>query len=245
MKFYALLLLCIIFLGAFAMTTQSSTNKLVIILLGPPGSGKGTQAKRVTEELRIAHISTGDILRDNIKHATDLGSKAQEYMNAGRLVPDDLVLEMLFERVARNDCKNGYLLDGFPRTIPQAESLDRFLAKDVDLIAINLSVADDVIIKRISGRLSCPFCGHVHNRFLSPPKIEGICDKCGGELVQRADDKSEVVEERLRVYESQTAPLIAYYRDKNVLFTIDGEQDSPIVSSQILGLISQKRAISP
>lgn len=221
------------------MVDLPTNEQHVVILLGPPGSGKGTQAKRVTQELNIPHISTGDILRENIKSETELGRRAKEFMNAGRLVPDALVLDMLFERVRRNDCKSGYLLDGFPRTIPQAESLDQFLESKVHLVAINLAVSDEIIVKRISGRLSCTVCGHVHNRFLSPPKLEGICDLCGGELIQRPDDRSEVVKERLLVYAKQTAPLIDYYERKGILHTIDGEQEAFAISDLILNLIAR------
>ncbi|ADI38607.1 adenylate kinase [Waddlia chondrophila] len=221
------------------MVDLPTNEQHVVILLGPPGSGKGTQAKRVTQELNIPHISTGDILRENIKSETELGRRAKEFMNAGRLVPDALVLDMLFERVLRKDCKPGYLLDGFPRTIPQAESLDQFLESKVHLVAINLAVSDEIIVKRISGRLSCTVCGHVRNRFLSPPKLEGICDLCGGELIQRPDDRSEVVKERLLVYAKQTAPLIDYYERKGILHTIDGEQEAFVISDLILNLIAR------
>lgn len=221
------------------MIELDSNEQHVVILLGPPGSGKGTQAKRITQELHIPHISTGDILRENIKQKTELGKKAKEFMNAGRLVPDALVLDMLFERVSRVDCKTGYLLDGFPRTIPQAEALDQFLKDNVHLVAINLTVSDDVIIKRISGRLSCPSCGHVHNRYLSPPKKPGVCEKCGGGLMQRPDDHPEVVQERLQVYLKQTAPLIEFYTKKGVIHTIDGEKDAFDVSDLILSLIAR------
>lgn len=220
------------------MTEFLHTKQAVIILLGPPGSGKGTQAKRISQKLAIPHISTGDILRENIKNQTKLGTQAEEYMNSGRLVPDDLVLHMLFERVSRNDCQQGYLLDGFPRTIPQAESLDQFLKKhSVHLVAINLTVSDQVIIQRISGRLSCPSCGHVHNRYISPPKVEGICESCGAALMQRPDDRPEVVQQRLNVYLQQTAPLINFYDSKNVLHTIDGEQGAFDITDRILELL--------
>lgn len=221
------------------MVELNPAEQHVVILLGPPGSGKGTQAKKITLELNIPHISTGDILRENIKQETELGVKAKEYMNAGQLVPDALVLDMLFERVSRDDCKKGYLLDGFPRTIPQAEALDKFLKNTVHLVAINLTVSDEIIIRRISGRLSCPSCGHVHNRYLSPPKVDGVCEKCGGGLMQRPDDQPEVVQERLQVYLQQTAPLIDFYTTKGVLHTIDGEKDAFDVSDQILTMVAR------
>lgn len=221
------------------MVELNPAEQHVVILLGPPGSGKGTQAKKITLELNIPHTSTGDILRENIKQETELGVKAKEYMNAGQLVPDALVLDMLFERVSRDDCKKGYLLDGFPRTIPQAEALDKFLKNTVHLVAINLTVSDEIIIRRISGRLSCPSCGHVHNRYLSPPKVDGVCEKCGGGLMQRPDDQPEVVQERLQVYLQQTAPLIDFYTTKGVLHTIDGEKDAFDVSDQILTMVAR------
>lgn len=236
---FIVILVAVLGLGAYMTANQSSSQKQVMILLGPPGSGKGTQAKLITEELKIPHISTGDLFRYNIKNVTELGKKAQEYMNAGRLVPDALVLEMLFDRVAEDDCKNGYLLDGFPRTIPQAESLDKFLGTSAKQTVVSLTVSDDVIIKRISGRLSCPVCGHIHNIFISPSKVEGICDKCGGELMQRPDDNPEVVQERLKVYLEQTAPLIEYYKAKGSLKTVNGVQDSQSIFKEIRSVTSQ------
>ena len=194
----------------------------VIILLGPPGSGKGTQAVRLTKELGIPHISTGDLFRENISKDTELGKRAKTYMNAGKLVPDELVLDMLFDRVSRPDCQNGYLLDGFPRTLPQAEAYGAKLGDNTALTVIDLEVPDDVIVKRAEGRLTCKSCGNIHNRYFSPPTKEGICDKCGCELIQRPDDKAEVVQERLRVYHEQTKPLVEYYQKKGVLKRLDG-----------------------
>jgi len=211
-------------LGA-AMHANEAANpgQNIIILLGPPGSGKGTQAIQITKELNIPHISTGDLFRDNIKGDTALGKKAQSYMDAGQLVPDEVVLDMLFDRVSRPDCAKGFLLDGFPRTIPQAEAFDKYIAKTkARVIAFNLEVPDEVIVERAAGRLTCTKCGHVHNKSFSPPAVEGVCDECGGELIQRPDDKPEVVQERLRVYHSQTKPLIKYYQDKGVLTNFDG-----------------------
>lgn len=204
--------------------SQEAIKQKVIILLGPPASGKGTQASRLAKEYKLPHISTGDLFRENIQKNTELGKTAKSYMDKGQLVPDDLVLDMLFDRVSRPDCQNGYVLDGFPRTIPQAEAFDKRLSKSADVIVLNLEVADETLIKRTSGRVSCKQCGHIHNIYFSPPKAEGKCDKCGGELVQRADDKPEVVKERLKVYHAQTKPLIEYYKKQGKLVSIDGEK---------------------
>lgn len=210
------------------------TPQKVLILLGPPGSGKGTQAVRLSKEIGIPHISTGDLFRDNLSRNTELGKKAKAYMEGGKLVPDELVLEMLFDRVSQPDCVNGYLLDGFPRTVPQAEALDKHLGKNVQVIALNLLVRDELIIKRIAGRLTCKKGGHIYNSFLSPPKNKEICDACGGELIQRSDDAPEVVKERLRVYHDQTAPLVKFYGDKGVLIDINGENAPDIVFNDLL-----------
>lgn len=226
-----------IFLGVDAMQLNSDNNQSVIILLGPPGSGKGTQAKRICQAKGLPHISTGDLFRYNINNETELGHKAKAFMNQGKLVPDDLVLDMLFDRVSQEDCKQGYLLDGFPRTIPQAESFDRSLPKGTNLVVINLEVSDEVIIKRISGRLSCRYCGNIQNRYFTPPKEEGKCDRCAGELYHREDDKPEVVKERLAVYNNQTAPLIEYYNTKGLEYTIDGELGSDVVYKKIMDLL--------
>jgi adenylate kinase len=194
----------------------------IIILLGPPGSGKGTQAVRLTKEFQIPHISTGDLFRENIAQETPLGQQAQEYINAGRLVPDELVLEMLFSRVSQTDCAKGYLLDGFPRTIPQAEAFMNKLAKGSCVVVLNLDVADDVIIQRITGRLLCRQCGAIYNRFSTLPAKDKVCDKCGGEIYQRSDDKLSVVQERLLVYHNKTKPLIDFFQKIGLLRTING-----------------------
>lgn len=216
-------------IGSFLLANDTVSNNStpknpikVVILLGPPGSGKGTQAVRLTKELGIPHISTGDLFRENISQNTDLGKRAKAFMNEGKLVPDELVLDMLFDRVSRSDCAKGYLLDGFPRTLPQAGALNKHLAADTDLIVLNLDVPDSVIVKRAEGRLTCKVCGNVHNRYFSPPEKEGVCDACQGELIQRPDDRTEVVQERLRVYHEQTQPLVEYYKKKGVLKTVDG-----------------------
>lgn len=211
--------------GALAAQVPASQpqQKKVVILLGPPGSGKGTQAVRLSAAMKIPHISTGDLLRENVSQGTPLGKEAKGYMDAGNLVPDALVIKMLQERIERSDASQGYLLDGFPRTLSQAEALDKILGDKTDLSVFNLAVPDDTIIKRASGRLLCKQ-GHIHNIYFAPPKVAGKCDSCGGELLQRSDDRPEVVKERLKVYHSQTAPLEQFYSAKKKLINIDGEQ---------------------
>ena len=195
-----------------------------IIMLGAPGAGKGTQAKMIADKYGVPHISTGDIFRANIKNGTELGMDAKKYMDQGLLVPDELTGRILLDRVAQDDCKNGYVLDGFPRTIPQAEVLDSELTKLGDHIdyAINVDVPDENIVKRMSGRRACLTCGATYHIEHVPPKKEGICDVCGSELVLRDDDKPETVKNRLNVYHEQTQPLIDFYTEKGVLKTVDG-----------------------
>lgn len=195
-----------------------------IIMLGAPGAGKGTQAKMIADKYGVPHISTGDIFRANIKNGTELGMEAKKYMDQGLLVPDELTVRILLDRVAQDDCKNGYVLDGFPRTIPQAEVLDSELTKLGDHIdyAINVDVPDENIVKRMSGRRACLSCGATYHIEHVPPKKEGICDVCGSELVLRDDDKPETVKNRLNVYHEQTQPLIDFYTEKGVLKTVDG-----------------------
>jgi|EndMetStandDraft_5_1072996.scaffolds.fasta_scaffold110860_2 adenylate kinase len=222
-------------IGSLAFAVDNSPQKRnVIILLGPPGSGKGTQAVRLSKELGIPHISTGDLFRENIGKNTELGKKAKTFMDAGKLVPDSLVLEMLFDRVAKPDCLKGFLLDGFPRTIPQAVEFDKQLSSNDRLIVINLDVPDDLIFKRIEGRLSCKQCGTIYNRYFNPPAVDSKCDKCGGELIQRSDDNEQVVRERLKVYHDQTEPLVDYYSKKKVLMTVNGANDPDIVFKELL-----------
>jgi adenylate kinase len=197
----------------------------VIILLGPPGGGKGTQAARLSKELRLPHVSTGDILRENRAAGTELGKRAQAFMDSGKLVPDDLVLDMLFDRVARPDAKAGYLLDGFPRTLPQAAALDqRLAAAGASVCAVNLKVPENVLVERLTGRRTCQKCGNIHHVKTSAPKVEGRCDKCGSELVQRTDDSPDVVKKRLTTYRDQTLPLEAHYRAAGVLQELDGNR---------------------
>ncbi len=207
-----------------------------IIMLGAPGAGKGTQAKLIAEKYQIPHISTGDIFRANIKEGTELGKEAKEYMDKGQLVPDELTVRILLDRVSKDDCKRGYVLDGFPRTIPQAEVLDNEVAKLGDKVdfAIDVDVPDEDIIRRMSGRRCCPKCGATYHIEHIPPKSEGICDVCGSELIIRDDDKPETVKSRLEVYHKQTQPLIDHYSKLNILRTVDGTQDMQDVFDAIV-----------
>ena len=195
-----------------------------IIMLGAPGAGKGTQAVRIAKEFGIPHVSTGDIFRANIKNGTELGVKAKSYMDKGQLVPDEVTIEMLLSRIAEEDCREGYVLDGFPRTIAQAESLKKSLEEKGQKIdcAINIDVPDSAIVERMSGRRSCPACGASFHVKFNPPKAEGVCDLCGATLVQRDDDRPETVAKRLEVYHEQTKPLVEYYGNDGILKTVDG-----------------------
>ncbi|MEE5990322.1 MAG: adenylate kinase [Lachnospiraceae bacterium] len=206
-----------------------------IVMLGAPGAGKGTQASMIAENFGIPHISTGDIFRANIKNGTELGKEAKAYMDKGELVPDELTVRLLLDRVAQDDCKEGYVLDGFPRTIPQAEVLEKELEKTGDKIdkAVNVDVPDENIVRRMSGRRACLKCGATYHIVHIPPKKEGICDVCGSELVLRDDDKEETVKNRLDVYHKQTSPLIDFYSKRNVLETVDGTKDSKEVFEDI------------
>ena len=210
-----------------------------IIMLGAPGAGKGTQAKMIADKYGVPHISTGDIFRANIKNGTELGMEAKKYMDQGLLVPDELTVRILLDRVAQDDCKNGYVLDGFPRTIPQAEVLDSELTKLGDHIdyAINVDVPDENIVKRMSGRRACLTCGATYHIEHVPPKKEGICDVCGSELVLRDDDKPETVKNRLNVYHEQTQPLIDFYTEKGVLKTVDGTVPMEEVFASITAIL--------
>ena len=210
-----------------------------IVMLGAPGAGKGTQAKMIAAKYGIPHVSTGDIFRANIKNGTELGKEAKSYMDKGALVPDELTVHILLDRVAQDDCAKGYVLDGFPRTIPQAEVLDAELTKLNDKIdfAINVDVPDENIVRRMSGRRSCPSCGATYHIVHIPPKQEGVCDKCGAALVQRDDDKEETVKNRLKVYHEQTQPLIDFYEKKGVLKNVDGTVDSEEVFAAIVKIL--------
>lgn len=205
------------------------------VLLGGPGAGKGTQAKILKQKYNVPHISTGDIFRANIKNKTELGAKAKQYMDKGQLVPDELVVDLVIDRISEEDCINGYILDGFPRTIPQAEALDKNLDASNDKIdiVINIEVSDESIIKRMSGRRACSNCGATYHIDNNPPKEDGICDLCGSELIIRDDDKPETVKNRLKVYHDETSPLIDYYNNKNVLVNIDGSRPIDVVTQDI------------
>ncbi|MBO6215856.1 MAG: adenylate kinase [Lachnospiraceae bacterium] len=208
-----------------------------IIMLGAPGAGKGTQAKQIAGKYNIPHISTGDIFRANIKNGTELGKKAKEYMDQGQLVPDELTCDLVMDRIAEDDCKNGFVLDGFPRTIPQAEALDAALTKTGQAMdyAIDVDVPDENIVNRMSGRRACLKCGATYHIVSIPPKKEGICDTCGSELVIRDDDKPETVQKRLDVYHEQTQPLIDFYQKKGILKSVDGTQSM----DEVFGAITE------
>lgn len=210
-----------------------------VIMLGAPGAGKGTQAKMIADAYGIPHISTGDIFRANIKNGTELGKEAKTYMDKGELVPDALVVDLIMSRFAEDDCRNGYVLDGFPRTIPQAEALDAALEKNgehVD-VAVDIEVPDENIISRMGGRRACTNCGATYHVKYNPPKVDGICDVCGQKLILRDDDKPETVKNRLNVYHTQTQPLIDYYKKKDILRTVDGTQDMNKVFADIKAIL--------
>ncbi|MBE5945268.1 MAG: adenylate kinase [Lachnospiraceae bacterium] len=212
-----------------------------IIMLGAPGAGKGTQAKMLAAKYDIPHISTGDIFRANIKNGTELGAKAKEYMDKGLLVPDELVVDLIMDRFKADDCKNGYILDGFPRTIPQAEALDKALTAVGESIdyAINVEVPDENIVNRMSGRRACVGCGATYHIKYSPTKVEGKCDTCGADLIIRDDDKPETVLNRLSVYHEQTQPLIDYYSGKGVMREVDGTVDMQVVFDSIVAILGE------
>ena len=212
-----------------------------IIMLGAPGAGKGTQAKKIAAKYGIPHISTGDIFRANIKNGTELGKKAKTYMDQGLLVPDELVVDLVVDRLQQDDCKKGYVLDGFPRTIPQAESLDAALAKVGDKMeyAIDVNVPDENIVNRMGGRRACVGCGATYHIVYNPTKVEGICDACGEKLILRDDDKPETVQKRLGVYHEQTQPLIDYYTKAGILKEVDGTVDMEEVFQNIVQILGE------
>jgi len=207
-----------------------------IVLLGPPGAGKGTQAKLLQEHFRIPKISTGDILRQAAADGTSLGKQANEYMDRGELVPDALIIEIVEERLAEADCRDGFLLDGFPRTVTQAEALEQMLArKNLALDgAVSLKVPRKELVARLSGRRTCRQCGHMYHILFNPPKHDLVCDDCGGELYQRDDDREETIEARMEVYDRESAPLLDYFRDRGILYEVDGSKSTDKVFNQIL-----------
>lgn len=221
--------------------TDMEDASMKIIMLGAPGAGKGTQAKKIAAKYKIPHISTGDIFRANIKNGTDLGQKAKTYMDQGLLVPDELVVDLVVDRVNQEDCTAGYVLDGFPRTIPQAEALDKALAglgQKMDY-AINVEVPDENIVRRMSGRRACVDCGATYHLVYAPTKVDNICDICGGNLILRDDDQPETVKKRLGVYHEQTQPLIEYYTSVSILKEVDGTIDINDVFAEIIKILGE------
>ena len=216
-----------------------------IIMLGAPGAGKGSQASRIAKEYQLPHSSTGDIFRANLKEETELGKRAKSFMDKGELVPDDITIAMLLERIHKEDCKNGYILDGFPRTIPQAEALKEALAKKDEKIdlALDVEASDELIIKRMAGRRTCPACGAIYHIVTLPPKTDGICDRCGADLIQRKDDNEETVKNRLKIYHEVTEPLISYYKKEGILEEIDGAEELDKVFEKVKRIIHKRSRI--
>jgi adenylate kinase len=213
-----------------------------IILVGPPGAGKGTQARQIVERYGVPQISTGDLLRENVKQGTALGQKAKAVMDAGKLVSDELVNEMVAERIARPDCARGFILDGFPRTVGQAEWLDGFLSargSKLPLRVIRIAVDYDKLIKRLTGRRTCPVCGTIYNMYTNPPRVDEICDKEGAKLTFRKDDNEDAISTRLKAYEKETLPLVGYYRQRGILTEIDGDATAESVTKQLFGALEK------
>ncbi|MGA1796042.1 MAG: adenylate kinase [bacterium] len=224
------------------MNASRTLEKKRLVFLGAPGAGKGTQAQRLSEVYGPPQISTGDILRQAVKEKTTLGNKAASFMDAGKLVPDEVVIGIIEERVKQDDCTNGFILDGFPRTIHQAEALDRTLNR-MDMAidaAVCFDVPEDLLVKRLSGRRVCRSCGANHNIYFNPPAKDGVCQKCGGDLYQRNDDQEETIKNRLKVYRDQTEPLIGFYRQKNRLVTIDGSGSMDVIFDHLIRTLEGK-----
>ncbi len=216
---------------------------MIVIMLGPPGSGKGTQSQRLSEILRIPQIATGDIFRALLKTESDLARRVRVFMDAGQLIPDETVVEVVQKRLEQPDCQAGYILDGFPRTAGQAESLMRFLKKrklKLDTV-VSLTVPDDVLIKRLSGRRTCLACGAAYHVDFAPPKVAMVCDRCGAKLVHRNDDQEATIRERLAVYQGQTKPLIEYYQAQGLLKTVDGTVDVDVITKNIQKILKARK----
>ncbi|NGX56995.1 MAG: adenylate kinase [Candidatus Anoxychlamydiales bacterium] len=241
-----LLFFLITALGVIFMHQMSSSKKnikdkeLVVIMLGPPGAGKGTHGIKLSAQLNLPHISTGDLFRENIKKETDLGKEALKYIKEGNLTPDNLVIDMLFDHIKKNNYKNGYILDGFPRTVNQAQTLENRLNNKAKIIALSLDIDKSLLLDRITNRVMCSKCHTPYNNKFMPPKKEGICDKCGAELFQRKDDTKEVVEQRLVAYNNETKPLIDYYNKKDELKSVDANGSMEVVYSNLLKALDLK-----
>jgi adenylate kinase len=231
--------------GTAMNRAEPDQRPLAVILLGPPGAGKGTHAGPLSVYLGIPHISTGDLFRENIRSQTPVGQKAKGFIDEGKLVPDEVVLQMLFERIARSDCSQGIILDGFPRTVAQAKALDDAIGRTHRLVALNFNIPDDLLVERITGRLACKQCGKPYHKKNDPPKQEGVCDSCGGALYQRDDDKEEVLRKRLQVYHAETKPLIDYYAKKTgVLHDIDANHAKAQVFHDVLEAMPHVAALA-
>jgi len=228
------------------MATTATQRALgPVVLLGPPGAGKGTQAKRLAEHYAVPHISTGDILRANVASGTELGKKAKAIMEGGNLVPDELVQQMVADRLAQPDCARGYILDGFPRTLAQAQWLDKYLSSQRDTknqpVVVDIQVGYNELLGRLTGRRTCPTCGRIYNVHLQPPKVDELCDVDGAKLVTRKDDTEEVIAERLKAYERQTAPLTDYYQSQGRLRALDGAKPIDDVTEQAFAALDKAR----